>query len=461
MSSKSRQKQISSSQSPVFLTEAELAARWRHSLRSLQRWRADGNGPPLPPDRAADRLQDRGRRGLRGEPGGRGMIPAVHHAARAGDRPRGDPAGSRRSPSTGLAGFVDVRLLTDKGTPDQPPQCYSLAGRRPPGSGAGPLRRRGAHDRPRLLRRPGHRRRSGGGPGDQSVTETAVIVVDLDDGDIEAKRAHLVEHLGAPTLVVASGGVTEAGEPKLHLYWRLARAGHGRRPRSGPQGAGDRRPQGRRRPLGRQGPAADPPRRLGALQARPPQRRCASSRTPIGSTRLDALERAVEAMPPIETGRRGRGGRRDRGGASGGSDPRRRRGRHHPLRRPLPLHRRAGPEGPAWADDAGRGLAGGRQVQRRVDRPELGGDAAPARVRGARTRRPAQPRRPARRRPTTLDRTEHGLARRLADEHAAEWRHVPGIGWLAWTGSYWRPDETGRILELCRRLCEDAAARAV
>jgi hypothetical protein len=29
----------------VFITEAELAARWRHSLRSLQRWRADGNGP--------------------------------------------------------------------------------------------------------------------------------------------------------------------------------------------------------------------------------------------------------------------------------------------------------------------------------------------------------------------------------------------------------------------------------
>ena len=28
-----------------FMTEEELAARWRHSLRSLQRWRADGNGP--------------------------------------------------------------------------------------------------------------------------------------------------------------------------------------------------------------------------------------------------------------------------------------------------------------------------------------------------------------------------------------------------------------------------------
>ena len=30
----------------IFITEAELAARWRHSLRSVQRWRADGSGPP-------------------------------------------------------------------------------------------------------------------------------------------------------------------------------------------------------------------------------------------------------------------------------------------------------------------------------------------------------------------------------------------------------------------------------
>lgn len=30
----------------VFLTEAELASRWRHSRRSVQRWREDGNGPP-------------------------------------------------------------------------------------------------------------------------------------------------------------------------------------------------------------------------------------------------------------------------------------------------------------------------------------------------------------------------------------------------------------------------------
>ncbi len=29
----------------IFITEAELAARWRHSQRSLQRWRAVGKGP--------------------------------------------------------------------------------------------------------------------------------------------------------------------------------------------------------------------------------------------------------------------------------------------------------------------------------------------------------------------------------------------------------------------------------
>ena len=54
-----------------------------------------------------------------------------------------------------------------------------------------------------------------------------MIVVDLDEGDIAAKRDHLIEHVGAPTLEVASGGVTAAGEPKLHLYWRLAEPARG------------------------------------------------------------------------------------------------------------------------------------------------------------------------------------------------------------------------------------------
>jgi P4 family phage/plasmid primase-like protien len=57
-----------------------------------------------------------------------------------------------------------------------------------------------------------------------------------------------------------------------------------------------------------------------------------------------------------------------------------------------------------------------------------------------------------------FDRTEHGLARLLADERAELLRYVSGLGgWLFWTGSSWRLDDTGQILELCRELCERAA----
>lgn len=55
----------------------------------------------------------------------------------------------------------------------------------------------------------------------EHVIQMQAIVVDLDEGDIAAKRDHLIRHLGPPTLVVESGGVTEAGEPKLHLWWKL------------------------------------------------------------------------------------------------------------------------------------------------------------------------------------------------------------------------------------------------
>ncbi|MCO5156689.1 MAG: hypothetical protein M9945_08025 [Aquamicrobium sp.] len=61
-------------------------------------------------------------------------------------------------------------------------------------------------------------------PGDakaESIVQTQVVLVDLDNGDIGAKRDHLVQHLGCPTLEVASGGVTAEGQRKLHLYWRL------------------------------------------------------------------------------------------------------------------------------------------------------------------------------------------------------------------------------------------------
>ncbi len=53
------------------------------------------------------------------------------------------------------------------------------------------------------------------------ILQMQTIVVDLDTGDITAKRAHLERHLGAPTMVVESGGVTPKGQRKAHVWWAL------------------------------------------------------------------------------------------------------------------------------------------------------------------------------------------------------------------------------------------------
>jgi len=59
------------------------------------------------------------------------------------------------------------------------------------------------------------------------IIETGVLVIDIDDGDVGAKREHLERHLGSSSLLVASGGVTADGHAKLHLYWRLTEAARG------------------------------------------------------------------------------------------------------------------------------------------------------------------------------------------------------------------------------------------
>ncbi|MFU8779009.1 MAG: AAA family ATPase, partial [Roseovarius sp.] len=46
-------------------------------------------------------------------------------------------------------------------------------------------------------------------------------------GDIAAKRAHLERHLGPPTMVVESGGVTPEGQRKAHVWWKLTEPAEG------------------------------------------------------------------------------------------------------------------------------------------------------------------------------------------------------------------------------------------
>jgi len=59
------------------------------------------------------------------------------------------------------------------------------------------------------------------------VLQMQAVVVDIDSGDIATKRAHLERHLGQPTMVVESGGVTPEGQRKCHVWWKLSEPAEG------------------------------------------------------------------------------------------------------------------------------------------------------------------------------------------------------------------------------------------
>ncbi|WP_245823309.1 AAA family ATPase [Antarctobacter heliothermus] len=59
------------------------------------------------------------------------------------------------------------------------------------------------------------------------IQQMQTVVVDIDTGDIAAKRAHLERHLGPPTMVVESGGVTPEGQHKAHVWWKLTEPAQG------------------------------------------------------------------------------------------------------------------------------------------------------------------------------------------------------------------------------------------
>lgn len=59
------------------------------------------------------------------------------------------------------------------------------------------------------------------------VVAMKTVLVDLDHGDVRVKRDHLAEHLGPPSLEVISGGITEEGQERFHLYWKLTESAAG------------------------------------------------------------------------------------------------------------------------------------------------------------------------------------------------------------------------------------------
>ncbi len=79
------------------------------------------------------------------------------------------------------------------------------------------------------------------------ILQIQTVVVDIDTGGIATKRAHLERHLGPPTMVVESGGVTPEGQRKAHVWWKLTEPAEGglcrgcpvARPCAGPEGRSD------------------------------------------------------------------------------------------------------------------------------------------------------------------------------------------------------------------------------
>jgi putative DNA primase/helicase len=124
-----------------------------------------------------------------------------------------------------LEGFVPIRMFAEKGTPPQPPNVKFCS----IDEASAKLERLApwaAKNGRGLYVVPGTTAQTSSAEA-ADIAQTCVLVVDLDRGNITRNRGVLVSHIGPPTLEIASGGQTDEGVRKLHLYWRLTEAAIG------------------------------------------------------------------------------------------------------------------------------------------------------------------------------------------------------------------------------------------
>lgn len=374
-----------------------------------------------------------------------------------------------------LEGRVPVRLISEKDTPHQPPVSEFIevnkVGKHLVTAAAAAARARRA-----VFVVPGSTDQAVSARA-EDIRETGVILVDLDEGDIPAKRDHLVRYLGPASMEVASGGKTDLGDAKLHIYWRLSEAAHG----------DDLvRVAEARRLLARK-VGADPsfaslhqPIRV-AGTAHGKAGKLTPVRILLRNEReydLGELSDAISAMPPLAEVHY--------------QDDLGEFGRHAPSTGDLsllPIH--AGSRDVITRFDAVSRVIGHWIRNARVGRCsiheawEAVADHNEAMIRPpwdtGRLRREFEallrkdinetgplPTRPAAGDSVSgvasdgaLALSEDGLADRFASHHAETWKHVTLWGqWYQWTGTHWRRDETSAAQELTRMVCRAAATQA-
>jgi P4 family phage/plasmid primase-like protien len=384
-------------------------------------------------------------------------------------------------------GFVPVRALVEKGMPDQPPHTPFLAADGELGAKLAVQARWAAEAGVALYVVPG----TVAAPGDakaDDVVRTQVVLVDIDAGDIAAKRDHLEQHLGAPSLEVASGGVSPEGQRKLHLYWRLNEPAEGDdlatvcrlRHAIAVKVGGD--------PAFRS--AHQPIRVAGSIHGKAGTRRLVEVLATGGTDReLAAFAEAVMAMPPLVAAggtmpADGNAAPLDFNGACGsaGDVPslfgqRIREGgadgttRFEALSRVIGYWIRRCREGhvtpaqawqeicdynaaridPPWPE--GRLRAEAERLWRR-DAANNSADPDP----GAAVPEDVVPEDSE---ILPVGFTEDALAVDFSVLHGEDWRHVAVWGaWLTWTGARWEREGTLRAYDLARQVCRNAANRA-
>ena len=374
-------------------------------------------------------------------------------------------------------GFVPVRALAEKGAADRPPHTpflvadADLASRLAIQADWATETGMALYVVPGTVASPGEARA-------EHIVQTQVVLVDLDHGDIATKRDHLVQHLGGPTLDIASGGVTPKGQRKRHLYWQLTEPAIGEdiakvcrlRHAIAAKVGGD--------PAFRS--AHQPIRVAGSVHAKGGVRR------PVEILQRNAVEfdlrefaEAVLAMPPLDgeapsdldfndaTAIRGTvtelfGQQVREGGVDGTT-------RFDALSRVIGYWIRRCREGhveagQAWAEIVAYNEAridppwpldrlqheAERLWRRDSDRngDQSGGPGQPPHDGGPEDEAPPP------------QYTEDALALEFTRRNGDDWRFVAAWGqWLVWTGSQWQHETTLRGLHLSRLVCREAAAQ--
>ena len=374
-------------------------------------------------------------------------------------------------------GWVPVRALAEKGASDRPPHTPFLEADQDLASKLAVQADWASESGMAFYVVPGTVMAAGEAKA-EDVVQTQVVLVDLDHGEIAAKRDHLLQHLGVPTLEVASGGVTPEGQRKLHLYWQLTEPAVGEdiakvcrlRHAIAAKVGGD--------PAFRS--AHQPIRVAGSVHAKGGLRRPVEILQRVAAEfDLRDLAEAVMAMPPLDgeaiaefdfnDASAAKGtvtelfGRQIREGGVDGTT------RFDALSRVIGYWIRRCREGhveaahawqeivaynearidPPWPLDRLQHEAERlwrRDAERSGDQP--GGPGQPPRDGGPQDEAPPP------------EFTEDALALEFTRRYGEDWRFVASWGqWLVWTGAHWRHETTLMGMHLSRLVCREAAAR--